>query len=470
MAGKRNNRNRKVVKYRKTRNINIGVIIFGLVLVYICINVLMYFTQTKQSIFEVVEGSTVSATNRSYTGLILRSETVGHAENSGYINYYVKEGEKVSPITSLYSIDESGTVSEMLKQSADSESNLSDENLREIKADITAFVGAYNPMDFSNVYDFKYDLESTLLEYVNFNALESLNESLAQAGVGNVFKIYKPKLSGVVEYYTDGMESVKESDIKKELFDIDSYEKKVYQTNSLVEKKKPVYKVIDDEIWNIYIPLTSEEATFYTDTEVVTICFNKDNIKCNADFDIINNNGEIFAKLTLYKYMIRYADCRFLELQIINDEISGLKIPKSSVVEKEFYTVPKEYGAEGGDKKTTGFYKKTATEEGKESIEFVSPNIYDEDDNYYYLDTADFDENTWFIKNNSDESFALKATSPLKGVYNVNLGYCVFEKIEILAESGNYYIISSGTPNGPAIYDHIILDSDTVNPEQIISQ
>ncbi len=466
----RRRKNRKVVSIRRGHNINIGVIIFGLMLIYIVANVFIYMTQSKTGIYEVVEGSTVSATNHSYTGFILRDEKVGKAPKNGYMNFYVKEGTKVSPITSLYSIDETGTVSELLQQSANSESTLSKENLQDIKRDICSFVADYDPMEFSSVYDFKYDLESTLLEYVNINALQSLNESKNEQLTGNIFNIYKPKSSGIVEYYTDGFEGMKEDDINKDTFNIDEYKKNICTTNSLVEQDSNIYKVLGDEEWNIYIPLSSEEAMFFNNTSVVNIKFIKDNISCKADFDIINNDGEIFGKLTLYKYMVRYADLRFVDIDIIVDETKGLKIPKSSVVEKEFYTVPLEYASDGGDSKETGFYKKTSTETGEETVVFITPTIFEEDDNYYYLDPDEFDENTWLVKPKSKESFSLKATSPLKGVYNVNLGYCVFEKIEILAESGNYFIINSGTVKGPAIYDRIVLDGDKAEPGKLINR
>lgn len=470
MSTKRKKKNNRIVKFRKSRNINIGVLIFGLIFIYISVNVILYFSNDKVKIYEIVQGTTVSATNHSYTGLIVRNEKVGVAPKSGYINYYVKEGTKVSPITSLYSIDENGQVTEMLKESADKESTLSDENLFSIKSNITSFVNSYDNMDFSGVYDFKYNMETTLLEYINLNALENVNNTISEAGLQNVFKIYKPKISGIVEYYTDGLESIKEGEITKELFDLNTYNKVSHRTNELVEKESNIFKLITDEEWNIYIPLTSEEATFFTNTDLVSIEFVKDGINCNADFEIINNSGEIFGKLTLYKYAIRYADCRFIDIQIIINEVSGLKIPKSSLVEKEFYTVPVEYISKGGNTNSLGFYKKVANEDGSESIEFIVPTIYDQDDKFYYLNKDDFDDSTWFVKADSSDSFALKATAPLKGVYNVNAGYCVFDKVNIIEESGNYYIIESGTSNGPAVYDHIVLDSDTVDANQIITQ
>ena len=46
----------------------------------------------------------------------------------------------------------------------------------------------------------------------------------------------------------------------------------------------------------------------------------------------------------------------------------------------------------------------------------------------------------------------------------------MFEKIEILAESGNYFIINSGTVKGPAIYDRIVLDGDKAEPGKLINR
>ena len=67
--------------------------------------------------------------------------------------------------------------------------------------------------------------------------------------------------------------------------------------------------------------------------------------------------------------------------------------PKSSVVEKEFYTVPLEYASDGGDSKETGFYKKTSTETGEETVVFITPTIFEEDDNYYLTVLDNYEAN-----------------------------------------------------------------------------
>ena len=81
----------KVKKYRKPLNLNIGMIIFGVVFVYVVICIIMYFQTTHIVRYEVQEGSL--ATDNLYRGVILRSETVVNTEAAGYVNYYAREGE-----------------------------------------------------------------------------------------------------------------------------------------------------------------------------------------------------------------------------------------------------------------------------------------------------------------------------------------------------------------------------------------
>ena len=75
--------------YRKPLNINIGIICFLVIMVYIIICSFMYFTSKHIVGYEVKAGS-LSITN-VYEGIALRDETVVTSEHSGYVNYYIKE-------------------------------------------------------------------------------------------------------------------------------------------------------------------------------------------------------------------------------------------------------------------------------------------------------------------------------------------------------------------------------------------
>ena len=64
--------------------------------------------------------------------------------------------------------------------------------------------------------------------------------------------------------------------------------------------------------------------------------------------------------------------------------------------------------------------------------------------------------------------YQIAAKMPLKGVYNVNKGYAVFRKVEILESSNGYSIIKKNTSYGLQTYDHIVLDASSVQDGDIL--
>ena len=82
-----------ITVYRKKNHVNIGIIVFGAIFVYLIVLVLLYLTDRHVSAYEVREGSILKDT--AYTGLVVRSETIVNAEESGYVNYFATEGSKV---------------------------------------------------------------------------------------------------------------------------------------------------------------------------------------------------------------------------------------------------------------------------------------------------------------------------------------------------------------------------------------
>ena len=103
-----------VIKYRKPLNINIGVIIFVIIFIYLVFNVFTYFTKTHVSPYEVEYGT--MASNNIYEGLVLRDETIYTSEYTGTINYYVKEYSKVGFNDLIYSVDKNGSVANKLDE------------------------------------------------------------------------------------------------------------------------------------------------------------------------------------------------------------------------------------------------------------------------------------------------------------------------------------------------------------------
>ncbi len=112
MAGRKKKRNRTIVRFPGGMHLNIGIIVFLFIAFYMVYNIYSYLTAVHIKSYEVEKGTI--EVNTSYTGLILRKETVVNAAQSGKLDYYLKDNTKASKGTLLCSVDENGNVSERL--------------------------------------------------------------------------------------------------------------------------------------------------------------------------------------------------------------------------------------------------------------------------------------------------------------------------------------------------------------------
>ena len=85
------------------------------------------------------------------------------------------------------------------------------------------------------------------------------------------------------------------------------------------------------------------------------------------------------------------------------------------------------------------------------------------------MDPQDLPKGTTLQKPDSQYSYLFGSeTATLQGVYNVNKGYAVFKQIDILSQTEEYTIVASGTSYGIALYDHIVLQGDEVEENDMI--
>ena len=115
-----------------------------------------------------MEGGIVN--NKQYTGLILREEQVRNAQHNGYINYYLREGKRASVGTRIYSLDETGRLNSLLKENGVEDAALPEENLADIKKQLSSYVLSRSDEDFGSIYDTRYSLEAAVMEYSSFSA------------------------------------------------------------------------------------------------------------------------------------------------------------------------------------------------------------------------------------------------------------------------------------------------------------
>ena len=236
MGSQKKKKKRKIVPYRQPLNLNVGMIIFFIIFIYMSFSVYAYMKRDKVQVYEVVEGSIVN--EKRYTGIIFREETTKYTDRAGYVNYYVREGKRARVGTSVYSIDETGSVASFLQEHPEASGTFSEENLAELKKQLSSFSLTFDEQDFRSVYDEKYSLEALVLEYANFNAMDSLQTMMDQAGVN--FQQVTADQAGIVSYAIDSYEDLDPSQVTEEMFDRTNYAKAITQSGNMIASDTPV--------------------------------------------------------------------------------------------------------------------------------------------------------------------------------------------------------------------------------------
>lgn len=460
-------KNSRVVKFRKRRTINIGIVIFLILFIYIAINTYIFFTKEHISIYEVQEGYNVE--DSRITGLILRDEHLISTDKAGYVYYFQKEGARVAKNTSVYSIDDSTQIMDIIT-SGDNTITFTEDNNRQFQYLIKKFHNTYSDYNFSYIYDFKVDVESTMFEMLNQTMIEKGHQIQEDTGFAFSYEVFKSNASGIITYYMDNYETVTKDSITKELFNRENYERISLRTSDMISINTPVYKLITSEVWSIVLPLTTEQYEKLLGKERIEFTILKDSFITSAPVHIFHNplDATYYAELIMDKHLSNYLEDRFLEVDLHLEAVKGLKIPLSAITTKDFYMVPISYFTTGGDSDKNGLIKEEYDKDtGDVNLIFVPADIYYQDDTYGYVDTNLFVPNTW-IRSTEGNRYQLSMTNKLTGVYNVNMGYAVFKRVEILYQNEAYCIVDKNTSYGLSLYDHIALDASTVVEQKII--
>lgn len=465
-------KNKKIIRYKKPLNINVGMIIFAVIFVYLSFSVYTYFRRDRIQFYEVTEGSIVN--DRSYTGLVFREETVNTAPQSGNINYYIREGKRASAGSRIYSLDETGQLGKFLEEHQGADTSLSADNLSDLKKKLSSLCLSYNDKSFHMVYNEKYSLQAAVAEYMNFNVLDTLEAQLKEQGI-SYQQIYASQ-AGIVSYAMDTFDGMTPSSVTADSFDRSNYQRSVSKSGSLIEAGTPVYKLISSENWSLVFPLSEEDVNEFSGKQTLTILPSSCDFSLKGNYSQFNGaDGTTFGRLDFDRYMVQFVSERFIDFEVVTEEAQGLKIPVTSVTSKDFFTIPVGYLTTGGNgpSEEYGFYKEVYSESGEASIVFTPAEIYNSTEEYDYINKREdgpFKNGDYIIKPDSNERFQIGPTASLEGVYNINKGYAVFKLVKTLVNNGEYYIIEKGTSYGLSVYDHIVLDASTVSEGQIVYQ
>lgn len=454
---------------------NIGTILFGVLFLYMVFSVILYLTSGKVESYQVISGPL--SRNETYTGLAIREESVYKADSDGYVTYYAREGNKINANGAVYGISAS--------KPTENQAELSAEELSNIRSDMMSFSKGFNSSKFNNTYSFKYTLEGNILQYAGSSA----------GGVTTLGgqSVTRTDSDGIVLYSMDGYESKTTDTLSASDFDQNAYHETDLKSDGAVKAGDAVYTLITDERWSLLIPLTSKQETKLADRTTVRVKFLKDDMTQSGDFSIVEIDGQKYGRIDFNKGLIRYASDRFLEIELVTNTVTGLKIPLSSIVTKEFYKIPSKYTTTDKETQQTGFMIEGSDDKGNTTTSFVAANIYaqiedtsnsspviqtedtaseeteEQEISYiYYVDKKNFKEGDVLVCQEDQSRYVIKDVGVLEGVYCTNQGYAVFRRIELLDQNEEYAIVSRNTSYGLSRYDHIVRNADKVSEEEIL--
>lgn len=449
--------------------INIGTIIFGVIFVYMLIHVIMALRVEKLAIYEV-QNSYID-TNISTTALIVRDEKLVNTDSSGYVSYYVRDGEKIGKNKTVYTIDETGSVYDRLKDTNSDELVMSDDALTEVRTRISTYENYFDYSDFSELYNFKYDIENAVLELTNEALIEQLTSLDDDATNVATYKKVTTKDSGIITYYKDGYENFDVNNFKASDINKSKYKKTTLKTGEIINSGDPVYKLITSENWYLVAPLTKEEAKRIKEKDKVKLNISNSSKNIIAPFELKKQGNDYFAVISLNQQMVNYINERYIDIVIFMEQNNGLKIPNTSITQKKVYKIPVTYLSNGSDSATKEFFNvKKLDEKGEITVKQVNPDIYITDDKFCYVDPNDFSDDDVIINTDTNDTIALSSaeTSKIDGVFCVNQGIANFRYIDILFQDDEYTIVKADVPYSIAWYDRIVLNESTVTENQII--
>jgi len=465
LGRKRNQNSGKIVRIPTfLSSLNIGTLLFGTILIYIFITLILYLTQKHITIYEVVEG-TISG-NYRYSALALKEETVVDAEESGYITYYAREGVKANAGMLICAVGASqasaATDDSALAGGAALTTSLSDENLSSVKSDMLTFAVNFDEDTFADVYELKADLKSLILQ-------STTNDDAGEYVTGS----YEAPSSGFVVYSIDGMEALTEDDLTEDIFDLSAYSRDNLRLNTSVTAGDAIYKLIDENSWYLYFPVDDKLRTQLESLEKVSVRFLKDGNTFSAPFEMITVGGDVYGKVTLTSSLVRYVTDRFLEIELVLERKNGLKIPVSSIAEKVFVRVPEEYVTENESTQSeVRLIRETYNSDGTAVQSNVTANVYsyDEEKGDYLLSPELFEIGDYVVMPGTSKKYQITEDEmkTIQGVYNVNKGYAVFREVEIIDENEQFCIVTPDDYYGLNAHDRIALDASRVETDEII--
>jgi|LSQX01.1.fsa_nt_gb putative membrane fusion protein len=299
----------------------------------------------------------------STIGYIVRNEIIVYSGAQGSISPVAQEGERVPKdiqIATVYTGEVDANVRQMIKEldsriasirTSQSNNDLFEGDLRKLDRQMNERVEELKGMQESKLLNLSL-LKTEINDIIGKRLLISGEKGVAGANLQSLLdekKAYERKLSaskidlyspvsGIISYEIDGLEEVLVPSNLSELDpgDFDFLEDYDFDEaySKISNKGFPAAKIIDNFGW--YIAAQVPETSLYSLAvgDNVSVCFfDYDDTTITASINHISNaqRGNVIIVLLLNQYIEDFYSNRKMNIGIISNSYSGLKIPASAI-------------------------------------------------------------------------------------------------------------------------------------------
>jgi len=426
------------------------------IVIYLGIKLFVMIDRDKPSFYEVKAAQLSYDT--TFTGVAIRDEKLVYAENSGYINYFIRNKKRSAKNSIIYCVDSMSNTYNALKKDF-AKDKLDKAQISEIKSSIARYLDGDSTTVIGNIGDFKEQLGTMIYDFVSNNMIENLKDYVSDGLTGSSFHVCRSPISGVVSFKCDTYTGITSDMVTPEMFN-DPPAIMNLRSTGLISSADPVYRICENENWSIVCKVTEE---FYVDnvgTREASVLIGNKTTPISVTTTPYSIGEDYFVEINLNTYMSEFIDDRLLSVRFINNKDKGLKIPASSIVQKSYYLIPLNMFVEDTSRNIMILKKETADPDtGEIYLTNVYPSKYYSDGYYAYVDPQYISEGDVINNPETGNRIRVSTMNSLDGVYNVNKGFYQFVRIDRLETGSDYIVISPSTPDGIREYDHIALDA-----------
>ena len=427
------------------------------------------------------------------SGVVIREEVVYTTDVPGDFTFHVEEHARIRPDTLVATVRNTPVVTQLEEENDElTLAVLSLQNTRSLissQAENAEILNSYireisnnnsqnitdgnSARDFANEINNQISIRNTLLLSETRGAVEPLSEQNRRNL--NLISINQREIrarnGGLVSFRVDGLEMLDmESalELSKEIVSSILFEEENYDYNMETD----AFRVVNSNTWQIASFMDNVEAADLSQGQNLSIFIEKEDEgfrEIRAQITHLEvRNAETFVIFTMRDFMQEYIDVRTLNFTLDTGEKKGLRIPKTSMVNRTLLQVPLEFIESDEDDRL--FFMTYLDEMGEAQRIQVLPRVVrneEVDEGYMYI-LQDFETirlGTQVV-HPEDEGIVMTLEDIITdaGVFRANNGVASFISIDTtnMTDLGEEVVLDLDLNQGRGglnIHDRIVTDT-----------